>query len=95
MRIACETAEGLASAHENGLIHRDIKPGNLWLVKPRSRVVILDFGLARVAEEDDTSLTRSGVILGTPAYMSPEQAPRVISTGALTSLVWASCCIGW
>ncbi len=72
-RIGRETADGLASAHENGLIHRDIKPGNLWLVKPRGRVVILDFGLARVAEED-SSLTRSGIILGTPAYMSPEQA---------------------
>lgn len=72
-RIGRQTAEGLASAHERGLIHRDIKPGNLWLVRPRDRVVILDFGLARVVEED-TSLTRPGVILGTPSYMSPEQA---------------------
>lgn len=73
VRIGRETAEGLAAAHERGLIHRDIKPANLWLVKPRGRVVILDFGLARVAEED-ASLTRSGIILGTPAFMSPEQA---------------------
>jgi len=75
VRIGRETAEGLAAAHQSGLglIHRDIKPGNLWLVKPRGRVVILDFGLARVAEEDE-SLTRTGIILGTPAYMSPEQA---------------------
>ncbi len=72
-RLGRQTAEGLASAHERGLIHRDIKPGNLWLVEPRDRVVILDFGLARVVEED-TSLTRPGVILGTPSYMSPEQA---------------------
>jgi serine/threonine protein kinase len=73
VRIGRQTAEGLASAHERGLIHRDIKPGNLWLVKPRGRVVILDFGLARAADEDN-SLTRTGIILGTPSYMSPEQA---------------------
>jgi serine/threonine protein kinase len=73
VRISRQTAEGLAAAHERGLIHRDIKPGNLWLVKPRGRVVILDFGLARAAEED-SCLTRTGIILGTPSYMSPEQA---------------------
>ena len=73
VRIGLETAEGLASAHDRNLIHRDIKPANLWLVKPRGRVVILDFGLARVAEED-SCLTRTGIILGTPSYMSPEQA---------------------
>jgi serine/threonine protein kinase len=70
-RIARETAEGLAAAHEAGLVHRDIKPGNLWLEGKRARVKILDFGLARSAE--DSTLTASGAVMGTPAYMAPEQ----------------------
>jgi WD40 repeat protein len=73
LRIGREIAEGLAAAHERGLIHRDIKPGNLWLEGKRGRVKILDFGLAR-ATDDDQHLTQSGAVLGTPAYMAPEQA---------------------
>jgi tRNA A-37 threonylcarbamoyl transferase component Bud32 len=73
LRIAREIAEGLATAHEAGLIHRDIKPANIWLETERSRVKILDFGLAR-ADADDAHLTRTGTITGTPAYMAPEQA---------------------
>ena len=73
VRIARETAEGLAAAHKRGLVHRDIKPGNIWLEAPKGRVKILDFGLARV-EADDSHLTQSGAIVGTPAFMAPEQA---------------------
>jgi WD40 repeat protein len=73
LRIGRETAEGLAAAHERGLIHRDIKPPNLWLEGPRRRVKILDFGVAR-AVGDDAHLTQTGAIVGTPAYMAPEQA---------------------
>jgi WD40 repeat protein/predicted Ser/Thr protein kinase len=73
LRIGRETAEGLAAAHELGLIHRDIKPANIWLEAPKGRVKILDFGLARAAT-DDEHLTGRGAILGTPAFMSPEQA---------------------
>lgn len=73
LRIAREMAEGLAAAHKQGLIHRDIKPGNVWLEASRGKVKILDFGLAR-RDSEDTHLTQSGAILGTPAFMAPEQA---------------------
>ena len=72
LRIAMQTAAGLAAAHAQGLIHRDIKPANILLERNVERAVITDFGLARAA--DDASLTRSGVIIGTPLYMAPEQA---------------------
>jgi hypothetical protein len=73
LRIGREIADGLAAAHERGLIHRDIKPANVWLEGARARVKILDFGLAR-ALSDNTRLTVKGAILGTPAFMAPEQA---------------------
>ena len=73
MRIAREIAEALAAAHERGLIHRDIKPGNVWLEGAKGSVKLLDFGLAR-AIETDTPLTQQGSIVGTPAFMAPEQA---------------------
>jgi serine/threonine protein kinase len=84
-KVAREVAEGLAAAHAKGLIHRDIKPGNIWLEGESSaeesalqirRCRILDFGLARSVQvnKDEIQITASGAILGTPAYMAPEQA---------------------
>ena len=72
LRVGRQVAAGLAAAHAQGLVHRDIKPANILLEEGVERVKITDFGLARAM--DDASLTRSGVIAGTPQYMSPEQA---------------------
>ena len=95
LEISLQIASGLQAAHELGLVHRDIKPANILLPQSVSRVLITDFGLARAA--DDANLTSSGVIAGTPAYMSPEQARGENVDGrtdlySLGSLMYAMAC---
>jgi len=72
LRIGREIATGLNAAHRRGLLHRDIKPDNIWLESGGDQVKIVDFGLARAVDQP-SSVSNSGAILGTPRYMAPEQ----------------------
>ncbi|MFI7356536.1 protein kinase [Streptomyces avidinii] len=75
VRWAVQICEGLAAAHRAGVVHRDIKPANIMVHGPaEADVTICDFGIARLAEEAGTGLTATGAAIGTPTYMSPEQA---------------------
>lgn len=75
VRWAVQICEGLAAAHRAGVVHRDIKPANIMVHGPaEADVTICDFGIARLAEETGTGLTATGAAIGTPTYMSPEQA---------------------
>ena len=81
LEVGCQVAEGLAAAHEKGVIHRDLKPANIKIT-PEGEVKVLDFGLAKLVEApsgtdkttDTTGSTHAGTVLGTAPYMSPEQA---------------------
>src|SRR5262249_9563250 len=72
LRIAAQVCEGLMAAHEQGVVHRDIKPGNI-LVGDDDATKIVDFGLASAGAGDGSRLTKSGILVGTPEYISPEQ----------------------
>ncbi len=72
-RLLSAVADALAYAHEQGVVHRDVKPDNIMIERTSGRPLVTDFGIARAAQ-GDTRLTVTGVAIGTPAYMSPEQA---------------------
>lgn len=73
-RIMRETSDALAAAHQQGVIHRDVKPDNILLEGTRGRVMVTDFGIAKALSAEGATLTEAGVAIGTPAFMSPEQA---------------------
>jgi serine/threonine protein kinase/formylglycine-generating enzyme required for sulfatase activity len=85
LHIVTEVAKGLERAHEDGLIHRDIKPDNIMISK-RGRIMIADFGLVKQSSEVEGGLTAAGAILGTPYYMSPEQCEGVPDIDARADL---------
>jgi hypothetical protein len=77
VEVVCQICEGLSAAHAAGVVHRDVKPENVFLIgepdKPMAK--LLDFGISKIAESDgDGKLTRTGLVMGTPSYMPPEQA---------------------
>ncbi|GAA0194862.1 protein kinase [Glutamicibacter creatinolyticus] len=79
LSLIAQTARALAAAHEHGLVHRDVKPGNI-LVTPSGKVKITDFGIARLA--DQVPLTATGQVMGTAQYLAPEQATGQTATGS-------------
>ncbi|MDQ1053955.1 cytoskeletal protein RodZ [Arthrobacter sp. SORGH_AS 212] len=79
LSIMAQTARALSVAHAQGLVHRDIKPGNL-LITPDGRVKVTDFGIARLA--DQVPLTQTGQVMGTAQYLAPEQATGQTATGS-------------
>ncbi|MCC6512021.1 MAG: SUMF1/EgtB/PvdO family nonheme iron enzyme [Pirellulaceae bacterium] len=93
VHVGLGVAKGLADAHEKGMIHRDIKPGNIWLESTDEglpRIKIVDFGLARM-DADDMHLTHASAIVGTPAFMAPEQARGESSVDARSDLFSLGC----
>lgn len=79
LSMIAQTARALSAAHVQGLVHRDVKPGNL-LITPDGRVKVTDFGIARLA--DQVPLTQTGQVMGTAQYLAPEQATGQTATGA-------------
>ncbi len=93
LRIGMQGARALAAAHAQGVVHRDIKPANILLENCVERVKLTDFGLARAI--DDTSVTLSGVIAGTPQYMRPSRPGVSRSPPRQICFHWERCSTRW
>ena len=90
VRIACEVADALGCAHSQGIVHRDIKPGNILLSD--GHALVTDFGIAQSVDDKTADrLTESGMIVGTPAYMSPEQASGERNLDSRTDIYALGC----
>ncbi len=91
----CKLALALEEAHQRGIVHRDLKPANI-MINAQGEPIIMDFGLARRTDKEDARITKSGAVVGTPAYMSPEQinnqeigpASDIYSLGVLAYELW-------
>ncbi len=92
LRIARDVSRGLHYAHQHGVVHRDVKPENILLTADGSTLVA-DFGIARPTDAQPAELTGTGIVIGTPAYMSPEQASGVGDLDARTDLYALACVV--
>jgi serine/threonine-protein kinase len=89
LRLAREVAEALAYAHERGFVHRDIKPANILI--SAGHALVADFGIARAMEQGGEALTQTGLAIGTPHYMSPEQASGALDIDGRTDIYALGC----
>ena len=97
VEITKQVASALGAAHDEGIVHRDLKPGNVFLVKVKGEedfVKVLDFGVSKI-KAARTKLTRATAVIGTPEYMSPEQATGLIEDIDHRTDQWALGCIAW
>jgi serine/threonine-protein kinase len=98
VHIVNQLASALAVTHAEGIVHRDLKPANVFLVKVPGQtdfVKVVDFGISKVLKASTTKLTRAQMIVGTPEYMSPEQAAAKIDEIDHRSDQWSLACIAW
>lgn len=94
LKITADVLAALEISHEMGLVHRDIKPGNVMTTK-RGVVKVMDFGIARAMQSGVTSMTQTGMVVGTPQYLSPSRPSAGAWTPAPTCTRSASCCSNW